>query len=189
MNQLAAQRGVVQSLDLTNMVAAVQLPDGPVVNAAWLTMPPLLASTVWMLEVRSGSWLVLGPENAHGPRANNVDTTETSTSLTYTDLTTVGPAVTLLTGAAVIVTLTAQMANSGAGAGTIAAFAVSGASTIAANDNQSIANQTTVAQTASGSFNVTGLTPGLNTFTMKYRVGATTGTWLRRNIAVTPMGA
>lgn len=73
-----------------------------------------------------------------------------------------------------------------------ASFAVSGASTIAVSDDWAMYAS---GQTASNSnrwttcHRVTGLTPGSNTFTMKYAAGASgsTGTFARRNIIVLPL--
>lgn len=73
-----------------------------------------------------------------------------------------------------------------------ASFAVSGASTIAADDSWSIYSSGMTAANAnrwSVCRRVTGLTPGSNVFTMKYAAGVSgaTGTFRRREIIVMPL--
>lgn len=119
-----------------------------------------------------------------------IATQQTGTGVSYTDLATVGPAVTLTTGANAIVAITAEMQNSNAGGYTQMAYAVSGATTIAATDATGIdlLQQATIGvDSRSGVFIQTGLTAGSNTFTAKYKVSANTGTWQNRNITVIPL--
>jgi hypothetical protein len=119
-----------------------------------------------------------------------VATSETTASTTYADLATVGPAVTVTTGARAAVFVTASVANSTIGANTFAAYDVTGATTIGANDARAINLQPAAANQA-GRFGAalfeTGLTPGSNTFTMRYKVGSGTGTYLNRTIVVIPL--
>lgn len=114
---------------------------------------------------------------------------QTTTSTTYTDLTTAGPAVTATTGTRALVWITALMSNTSANAFTHASFAVSGATTTAANDQWSIRSN---GLHATGYFRCTSatvipLTAGSNTFTMKYRVGSGTGRFDHRHIIVMPL--
>jgi hypothetical protein len=117
----------------------------------------------------------------------------TTTSTSFTDLdgpAIVGPSVTVTTGVAAVVVVHATLSNSGTGASRMA-YDISGASTVAAADNRGIGifgvagtglvAGTTVLHT-SGS-----LTPGVNTFTAKYRVSSGTGTFSSRRIAVFPL--
>jgi hypothetical protein len=67
------------------------------------------------------------------------------------------------------------------------AFAVSGASTVAASDAQAFSNEGDKATQASATYVVTGLTGGSNTFTAKYRVSGNTGTFVNRSITVIPL--
>jgi hypothetical protein len=121
-----------------------------------------------------------------------VTTSESTTSGTFTDLSTVGPAVTITTGSSAIVTITADLGqNSGSGHVTIAGVAVSGATTIAATSNAVIqANGDLIDDpntgTYSSTFKISGLTPGSNTFTMKYRssAGGATSIYENRHITV-----
>lgn len=117
---------------------------------------------------------------------------ETTTSTTYTNLATVGPAVTATTGSRALVFITADIDNNTGGNKSLMSFAVTGASTVAADDNNSIMIK---AETASSTFiarmsgfrMLTGLTPGSSTFTAKYRVNGGTGTFNERYIFVMPL--
>lgn len=115
-----------------------------------------------------------------------VATTESTTSTSYTDLATAGPSVTLTTRTFVFVVITAQAWNSSATSGTWWSFAVSGATTLAAADG----NAGIVTAAASGDafrYSVAKIVPvtaGVNTFTMKYKAGANTATFSKREIAV-----
>jgi hypothetical protein len=116
-----------------------------------------------------------------------VATSQTTTSTTYVDLATVGPSVTVTTGPQAWVAIYNANVHSTGAASALMAFEVSGATSIAANDNVSIGTGTTVGSRAGAKFLITGLTPGANTFTCKYRVGAGTGTYVDRRIAVFPL--
>jgi hypothetical protein len=75
------------------------------------------------------------------------------------------------------------MENSGAGFNLLS-FAVSGATTRAASDDEILGNIASNVINTSNVFLITGLTAGTNTFTLNYRVTAGTGTYLRRAIIV-----
>lgn len=118
-----------------------------------------------------------------------VNTYETTTSTSYTNLTTAGPSVTITTGTEVYITIDATSARNVSGSGNNAwiAVEVSGATTIAATDDNSV--------TASGTgwgygvpmsrrFKLTGLTPGSNIFTIKYRVNGSEFGFDHRDITV-----
>lgn len=124
--------------------------------------------------------------------ANEVDTSETTTSTSFTDLATAGPAVTVTTGTKALVIITANLTNNTASAYSIVGLSISGASSVSASD----ANALSFRQSATGggpqdpqvtwSKIYTGLTAGSNTFTTKYRVTAGTGTFQRRRLSVIP---
>lgn len=118
----------------------------------------------------------------------SVLTPETTTSTTYTDLTTVGPTVTVETGPAAIVTVHGAIDNSGAGSSRMS-YDISGASTIAGADNRGIGVYGVAGAGIVASCTVlhTDLTPGTNTFTAKYRVASGTGTFNSRRIVVFPL--
>ena len=126
--------------------------------------------------------------------ATDIDVGGQTTSTSYTDLDApagVGPSVTLTTGTQALVFFHTQSQNSGAGSARAGAE-VSGATSIAAADNRSIATFGNADNgLGAGTFTYyTGglaLTAGSNTFTMKYRVSSGTGTFDDRRIAVMPL--
>jgi hypothetical protein len=99
-------------------------------------------------------------------------TAQSTASLTYTDLATVGPAYSVTTGTSALVIVSAAIGNSVAGGGGLMSFAVSGATpTIAASDDRALRNISSTASATSTLSKVhlqIGLTPGSNTFTAKY---------------------
>jgi hypothetical protein len=116
---------------------------------------------------------------------------ENTASTSYTNLTTPGPAVTVVTGARALVFISAMVKNTTAGGFTaFLSVAVSGATTIAADDahacEASGASQGYVMCVAR-SMLLTGLTPGSNTFTAKYRVDGATWGFFNRQITVIPL--
>lgn len=119
------------------------------------------------------------------PLAAAVATSQTETSTSYDDLATVGPAVTFTVGPSGIVevTFSAQISNAG-GNHAYMSFVLSGANTLAASDDRSIHFASTNAFRFSGSYLLTGLTPGSTVATAKYRVSANTGTFAVRSLHV-----
>jgi hypothetical protein len=123
------------------------------------------------------------------PGSDTVNTSQTTTSTSYVDLTTVGPrALAVVSDVRAIVYFTTQLNNSGANNESIVSVAVSGATTVAPDDNVSLDNQAASAFSditccRATRFNVTA---GSNDYTMKYRVTAGTGTFRRRQIVVLP---
>lgn len=118
----------------------------------------------------------------------NVNTQEGTTSSSYTDLATVGPSVTLVTGSSAFIDISSQVFNNSTGNNGYISVAVSGATTLAASDS----NGVTVSQYTGGGFSIcmcrrfklTGLTPGSNTFTMKYRCNGSTWNFSNRSLLV-----
>lgn len=113
-------------------------------------------------------------------------------STTYGDLseTTVGPSVTLETSNQCLVIWGCTMIQETTpGSSTFASVAVTGATTIAADDGYSERIQTDDNYRMCASqfqfFNT--LTPGEHTFTMKYRVAGGNGRFLRRRIMALPL--
>jgi hypothetical protein len=116
-------------------------------------------------------------------------TEQTETSTSYDDLATAGPAVTVTTGTQALVALYCRYENSSSNVPTLMAFAISGATTVAANENMAIGSGDQAGGEkvrVGATFPVTGLTPGSNTFTAKYRVDSGTGTFADRRIIVWP---
>lgn len=124
------------------------------------------------------------------PEEDTINTQETTTSTSPTDLATVGPFVTVSTGTRAIVAIRSALENSSAGPTTHISYDVSGATSISAD----ITRAATIAGLGAGSrirIGFTGmivaLNPGFNTFTMKYWVTAGTGTFVHRQITVIPL--
>lgn len=128
---------------------------------------------------------------ARTPATASVNATETTTATSYTDLATVGPQVTCVTGSRAIVAVSSSIANSDIGSYSNIAVAVSGATTIAPgnvwlnmrNVGASLGNQARMSAVEM----IQGLTPGSNTFKMQYNVNGGTGTFLLRSITVIPL--
>ena len=119
-----------------------------------------------------------------------VATSQSTSSTSYTDLATVGPAVTITTGTKALVITTCYASNSTSTRSANWSFAVSGATTVAASDSWSgdIDNGPEGGR-LSIAYLITGLTAGSNTFTTKYRVAIGTGTYQLRDILAIDMGS
>lgn len=115
-----------------------------------------------------------------------VATAQTTTSTSYTDLATSGPAVTLTTGTKVLVMVTCAIENTSSTS--LMSYAVSGATTIAAADAAALANKSANFIQATTTSLIT-VTAGSNTFTAKYKVNGGTGTFERRTINVVDLGS
>jgi hypothetical protein len=125
------------------------------------------------------------------PAGATITTFETTFSSPYTDLPTLGPAVTVAvsTVGKALVTVTSTQSTTSNGTDCFMAFAVSGATTIAASDSQ--AQQMGffkggLPASNSATYLVTGLATGNITFTAKYRSGNFDCSFANRNIIVTP---
>jgi len=132
----------------------------------------------------SASKLNTGAQTAYVP------TSETTTSTSFVDLTTITDSVTVNVGAngLLLVALYAQFSNSGTGA-TYVSFVLSGANTQAAADAYSILTS----GTANAQFNISSvfllnaLSVGSTVVKMKYKVQSGTGTFTNRRISVIPL--
>lgn len=116
---------------------------------------------------------------------DTVGVAQTTASTDYTDLATVGPQVTCVTGSQAIYLMSCRMNNT-AGDSCRASIEISGASNIPAGNSRDLTvhigsdkqNKTGLAYFEDG------LTPGTNTFTMKYRVLSGTGNFGERHLIV-----
>lgn len=182
-------------------VGSVVAGDLYYVSAASGGVPTALArlakgTALQTLRMNSGA---TAPEwAAPAPPANSTDAVaaqENTASDTYTALGTAGPAATVTTGTKALVIITSDLYNNTAGAGAAMGFAVSGASTIAAGTSaHEISHYDDAASQVarvSGSFLVTGLTAGSNTFTAQYKRPTASGTaqFQNRQITVIDMGS
>jgi hypothetical protein len=139
-----------------------------------------------LLQVYNGTaWVNL---NGTGAR---VETNQTTSSITYTDLATVGPSVTTDTGTSALVSISATIYNTAAIGNTgFLSVDVSGASTIAAADGtggSAAAWNANANLQVSATFLMTGLTAGSNTFKLQYRVDGATFGFFNRYITVIPL--
>jgi hypothetical protein len=125
---------------------------------------------------------------ATGASVATVAASETTASTSFVQLATTTDAVTVTIGAngLALVTVSADVSNSGANI-TNVDFAISGATTRAATDTTALKNPTTTVVGQSRTTLITGLTPGSTTFGLRYRVAAGTGTFLNRSIIVVPL--
>lgn len=112
-------------------------------------------------------------------------TTSTSYTATLSGSPGTNPSVTLVTGTAIELAISAEMANSTTGTCRVG-VAISGATTAAASDTTGIAMSGTASFALGRTVRITGLTAGTNTFTLQYRVTAGTGTFVNRSIVAAP---
>lgn len=135
-------------------------------------------------------WATVEPEVTAG--AQTINTLGNTNSAAFTNLATIGPTVTILTGASALVELSCITQNGAGGAANTAymGFDVSGVSAIAASD----ANATQCSDNRGG-FNcpmsrqvrIDGLTPGVNTFTAKYHTNGQNFNFFNRTLSVQPI--
>lgn len=108
----------------------------------------------------------------------SVATSQSSTSITYGDLATVGPSVTITSAGsyALVLWSAGAFSNSATVVGHYTSFAISGATTLAASDTNSL--RTTASNAGAGfrpmQFAIVPINPGSNTFTLKYKLSAAT---------------
>jgi hypothetical protein len=115
-----------------------------------------------------------------------VATSELTSSSSFTDLTTAGPAVTVTTGTSALVIVRASISTQSADRTANMGFAVSGATTIAASTTNCFSVRDVGSQSvmmASSVIAVT-LTAGSNTFTAKYSTNGSECRFSDRNITV-----
>jgi hypothetical protein len=124
------------------------------------------------------------------PSEGYVGTIETTTSTTYTDLATAGPAVTQTIGSTgkALVALYAAMSNAG-GNFALMSYAITGATTAAAGDQYALQTNNASDIRFGATVLQTGLNAGSTTFTAKYRATATTAGFNGRRILVSPLGS
>ena len=160
--------------------AAITAPTEGMV--AYLTAPTIPTFTGGCMTIYNGSvWVCVSEQG------NTIATLESTTSTTYVNLTTVGPAVTLVTGTSAILSISANIIAPTGQTGNMS-FAVSGATTIAASDANAIfIGGVTGGMNGSCSRTmvISGLTAGTNTFTAKYSSpSGLTASFRQRDITV-----
>jgi hypothetical protein len=125
------------------------------------------------------------------PSAAVVSSSQTRNSTSYGNLSTSGPAVTvgIFSSRMALMTLTGMLSSPESSlTQCYMGFAVSGATSVSASDTQSLNAAVLQDQEnqVSATYLVTGLNPGSNTFTAKYRSDGNDCTFSNRNIIVTP---
>ncbi len=125
------------------------------------------------------------------PTAAIVTTSEGTTSASFTDLATAGPAVTVTTGTLALVGVTCRATATAAGVRATMGFAVSSASTIAADEDSAYQSEISAVNDFNGAawVGLVVLTAGSNVFTAKYQNSGGTGdtaTFAERRIWVIP---
>jgi hypothetical protein len=122
------------------------------------------------------------------PGAQYIGGLSNTTSTSYADLASgvVGPTVTRRTGTVAAVFLYNNSNTSAGGTGSWMSFEVSGATTQAASDNFALQLQLASGQHCGACFLLDNLTPGLNTFTAKFRTSVGTSYFSSRRLAVWP---
>lgn len=130
------------------------------------------------------------------PSGSVVATSQTTTSTSYTDLATAGPAVTVTIGSTgkALVSMHGAIANATSSLASYFGFAVSGATVTAASDATAIGftSPSSGAGIRAGTvLLVTGLAAGSTTFTAKFRMdpGVGPATFVDRRLSVTPLGS
>lgn len=103
----------------------------------------------------------------------SIDFAESTASTSYVDLSTVGPTISAVTGTRALVYISTRMYNGSVNALCAMSYAVSGATTLAADDVRCVMidGLATANRMHQGVFDVPTLTAGTNTFTCKYRAG------------------
>ena len=143
------------------------------------------------VQTYSGSaWVAVGGSAPTSASAQTL-TNQTTTSTSYTGLAT-ATAVTLTTGTKAMIMFSAEIELAGTADRAYMSYAVSGATTTAANDAFSINIKTNATQTIdahSYCYIVTGLTAGSNTFTAQYKSSGATVYFNNRRINVVDMGS
>jgi len=142
----------------------------------------------------SGSWFIGdGPNKIveRIPQFANISAAEDrAAAMSYGDLETVGPTVTVTTGSRAIIMMSASLVNHTGANTTLMTYQVSGATTIAASDNRALIVDGVTAdmnnQRGQIMFEET-LNPGENTFTLKYQAPNNPATISNRFIGVWPL--
>ncbi|AVD99641.1 minor tail protein [Mycobacterium phage Cuke] len=127
--------------------------------------------------------------------SNVIATSQTTSSTSYANLSTVGPSVTLNVPSSgeVRVDFSAFLNHSAAGQTSYVSLVMSGSNTLAANDsNAALMRQMAISAgiaigTIGRSLHLKNLTPGTTTFSLQYKTTAATATFADRSLIVTPM--
>jgi hypothetical protein len=116
----------------------------------------------------------------------SVATSQDQTGTSYGDLATVGPSVTVTLAEArtAIIFMKVDMSNATTADDVWVSYAVSGATTIAANDARALRHNGSGGVQSYTAFETASLSAGANTIKLQYRVDGGTGRYVNRQIAV-----
>jgi hypothetical protein len=146
---------------------------------------PAKVTQAGQLVVTSGANQVV----ARTPQVASVQASEATVATSFGDLTTFGPQVTVTTGTTCMVIISTVLSQNTATAYALAAYDVTGATTTAAASSQGLNFRAAVAnQQFRGTYIdfLTNLTPGENTFTMRYQALSGTALFAARYIMAIP---
>lgn len=151
------------------------------------TTAPAMAATAGNLIVTTASKVVA----ERAPNVGYSGEAESTATTTYVDLATIGPVITVSTGTRALIMVGCEASNNTAGLASRMSFAVSGATTVAADDaNSFLIESGNINDEYQGTwvFILTGLNSGSNVFTAKYRTSAGGGvsSFDHRLLAVIP---
>jgi hypothetical protein len=182
------------NLDTTGMTNPMTTTGDMVYSSSGSTPARLgIGSTGNVLTVSGGLPVWSAPGGGFVSAGVYVGTGQSTTSTSFTDLATV-QSVTLTTGTKAMITVTCWADNNTVNNRCNISVAVSGATTLAAGaDNSIVWRQRSTANTLefmSGTFYLSGLTAGSNTFTMKFMSpDNTTATFYYRHFIAIDMGS
>ena len=133
-----------------------------------------------------------GPAGTAGTVAGSVAANESTTSLAYTDLTTVGPTVNVTVPASgrLLVSVTSAMLGNSGSTACFMSFAGTGTTVFAAVDADALIQAGGAQQRASAETVLSGLTPGAEVLTAKYKVtggGAASCAYSNRSMFTIPL--
>lgn len=160
-------------------------------SAAWLNtyLRDNLSETTVAKATEPSQLFTTTASNAVSASTNASDyvaASETRTSATYGNLTTVGPSITITMKTFVIIRLSCQLSTAAASGQALMSFDISGATTLASSDTRAVAMQgvDTKKFTYYLALTNTSVNAGSNTFTAKYRGdGTNLATFVDREIS------
>lgn len=148
-----------------------------------LMTAPALATTAGSIFVATGTNTIA----QRTPNANTVPTSQGTSSTSYADLATTGPALTLTTGTTALVMIDCEISHGSTGVSSYMGYAISGATTLAGTDTTALKSTNASGYPIAATRAILqSVNAGSNTFTAKYRVDSGTGTFVNRHINIIP---
>lgn len=159
-------------------------------------------SVVFGEQPSAAKWNILGTNDAAFNNGTGIPsgdaesayvaTSQSTSSTSYTDLATAGPAATAVVGTTgfLFVGVTCKTTPDTSAGTSFMGIALSGANTLAAADKYAVEFRRDANATLAmwgGSWLITGLTPGSTTVTAKYKVGANNASFEHRHVFAIPL--